>query len=567
MLTYPDLDRSIQELNDHKDGWLSLPIQDKLDLLVETRDRLIEMGPRLVEASVAGKRIDPQSPWVGEEWILGPWALAEVLNGYLDTLRALAAGQVAGLKKISTRANGQVVAQVFPNTFYDRLILSGLTAEVWMQPGVTPDSLREHTAVLYRQNGRKGKVALVLSSGNVSAIPVLDVFYRFFAFGHVVILKMNPVNDYLGPVFEDILAPFVRGGFLRFAYGGAEVGEYLTHHPGVDEIHITGNSRTHDVIVFGPGPEGQARKERNEPALEKPITSELNCICPTIIVPGRWSKADIRFQAENVVTMKLNNSGFNCSAMQVLVMPSGWQQHDEFLDAIRTVMHELPPRHAYYPGAAERQKAILEVYPTAETFGGDVPRTLIPGLDAEGAGDYCYNNEFFGPVLAQTDLPGTDIPEYLRLAVSFCNDRLRGTLGATLIAHPATLKRYASAVDETIAGLRYGSIGINVWHSMAFLLGQTTWGAYPGHTYTDIQSGIGVVRNSFLFDKPEKTVCFGAFYPFPRGLAHGSFSILPKPPWFITNKAAHITLKKIARFSARPGLSQLPGIFIAALMG
>jgi aldehyde dehydrogenase (NAD(P)+) len=301
--------------------------------------------------------------------------------------------------------------------------------------------------------------------------------------------------------------------------------------------------------------------------LNKPVTSELNCVCPTIIVPGQWSAADIRFQAENVVTMKLNNSGFNCASMQVLVLPAAWEQRAEFLDALRAVMRELPPRYAYYPGAAERQKAALDVYPAAETFGGEVPRTLITGLDPNAGSDYCYATEFFGPVLAQTNIPGRDTAEYLSNTVRFCNDKLRGTLGATLIAHPATLKRYASAMDETIASLRYGSIGVNVWHAMAFLLAQTTWGAYPGHTYADIQSGIGVVRNSFLFDKPQKTVCYASFYPFPRGLVHGSFSILPKPPWFITNKSAHITLKKIARFSAKPDFRQLPGIFIAALMG
>jgi aldehyde dehydrogenase (NAD(P)+) len=567
MMTRPNLDQSIQELNEHKDLWTALPIKKKINLLLETRELLIEHGPRLVEVSVEGKKIDPHSPWVGEEWVLGPWALAEAINGYLDTLCALSAGHLAGLKKVSTRSNGQVVAQVFPNTLYDRLILSGLRAEVWMQPGVTPASLRDHTAVICRQNGLKGKVALVLGSGNVSAIPVLDVLYRLFAFGHVAILKMNPINDYLGPVFEVIFTPFIRGGFLRFAYGGADVGDYLTHHPGVDEVHLTGNSRTHDVIIFGPGPEGIKRKEQNAPALNKPVTSELNCVCPTIIVPGQWSAADIRFQAENVVTMKLNNSGFNCSSMQILVLPAAWEQRAEFLEAIRVVMRELPPRYAYYPGAAERQKAALDVYPTAETFGGEVPRTLIPNLDPNVGSDYCYTNEFFGPVLAQANIPGRNTAEYLSNAVRFCNDRLRGTLGATLIAHPSTLNRYALAIDETIASLRYGSIGVNVWHSMAFLLAQTSWGAYPGHTYADFQSGIGVVRNSFLFEKPQKTVCYGSFYPFPRGLVHGSFSILPKPPWFITNKSAHITLKKIARFSAKPDFRQLPGILIAALIG
>ena len=59
MMIRPDPDQSIQELNDHKDILASLPIQDKLDLLLETRERLIEFGPRLVDVSVEGKKIDP----------------------------------------------------------------------------------------------------------------------------------------------------------------------------------------------------------------------------------------------------------------------------------------------------------------------------------------------------------------------------------------------------------------------------------------------------------------------------------------------------------------------------
>lgn len=35
------------------------------------------------------------------------------------------------------------------------------------------------------------------------------------------------------------------------------------------------------------------------------------------------------------------------------------------------------------------------------------------------------------------------------------------------------------------------------------------WGPYPGHTATDIQSGVGVVRNSLLIENAEKTVAWG----------------------------------------------------------
>ena len=38
-----------------------------------------------------------------------------------------------------------------------------------------------------------------------------------------------------------------------------------------------------------------------------------------------------------------------------------------------------------------------------------------------------------------------------------------------------------------------------------------TWGAYPGHTPEDIQSGSGVVHNTWLFDHPEKSVVRAPF--------------------------------------------------------
>jgi aldehyde dehydrogenase (NAD(P)+) len=563
----PRLNQSIQGLQDHKDEWARLPLPQKMDLLQQTKKRLGELGDAWVEASVRAKQIDLLSPWVGEEWITGPWALTTMINGYLETLQVLSEGHLPKLKKISTRPNGQVVVQVFPANIFDRLLLNGITAEVWMQQGVTEANLGDNMATFYKQKNPGGKVALVLGAGNINAIPPVDVLYRLYAFGHVVILKMNPVNDYLGPILEDIFAPYVRAGFLRFAYGGAEVGHYLAHHDGVEEIHMTGSARTHDAIVYGPGAEGAERRRLNKVIFNKPITSELGGIGPTIIVPGKWSHADIRYQAENVVTMKLHNSGFNCTASQVLILSENWAQHDEFLNAVRQLMRELPPRKAYYPGAAERQKEAVAAHPNAELLGGEVPRTLITGVDSNAEQEYCFNTEFFGAIYAQISLPGKDTSDYLRNAVQFCNEKLQGTLGATIILHPTMMKKLRPILDEEIANLRYGSVGINVWNAGAYLLAQSTWGAYPGHTYGDIQSGMGIVRNSFFFDKPEKTVLHGSFYPFPRSWWHGDFSLLPKPPWFVTNKTAHITARRVAKFATDPGYRQLPGIFVSALRG
>ncbi|MGZ3443553.1 MAG: aldehyde dehydrogenase family protein, partial [Polyangia bacterium] len=228
-----------------------------------------------------------------------------------------------------------------------------------------------------------------------------------------------------------------------------------------------------------------------------------------------------------------------------------------------------PNRLAYYPGAAERQKSAVKAYPKAELLddaASGVPRTLVPDVPPEGD-QFCFREEAFGGVLSETRLPGADARSFLANAVAFCNDRLWGTLGANLLIHPSTMKELGDAFDDAIAQLRYGCIAINTWTGVGFLLSQTSWGAFPGHPRNDIQSGHGVVHNSLLFDRPQKSVVRAPFYPFPRGVAHGQAAILPKPPWFITNKRAHEVSRKLTFFEAAPSPLKLPGIFVSALRG
>lgn len=265
--------------------------------------------------------------------------------------------------------------------------------------------------------------------------------------------------------------------------------------------------------------------------------------------------------------MKLQNVGFNCVASQVLVLSKTWEQRDEFLEATRILMRELPLRKCYYPGAAERQKAAVAAHPEAELFGGDVPRTLITGLDPAAENEYCYQEEIFSPFFAETSLPGKDTAEFLSNAVQFCNQKLYGTLVVTLLVNPRTMRELGPRFDEVLTELHYRSIEINIWNAAAFLLVQATWEGFPGHPYQDIQSGIGIVGNSFLFNKPERTVVRGSFYPFPRTWLHGDPAFLPEPPWFLTNKTAHTTKKGVTRITIDPRFRHLPGILLSALMG
>jgi len=567
------VDKAIVVLSEQKDTWAQLPIPVKIQFLRNLRRHTGEVADRWVEAAVRAKDIPLDSPWAGEEWFSGPYAFLFGIHVMEKTMQDLARGRFPELRPgaVRVRPDGQVVVQVFPGDFYDRLLLSGVRAEVWMQREVTLDNLQSHMVGFYRQTSSEGKVALVLGAGNIASIAPLDLLHKLYVEGRVCILKMNPVNEYLGPIFEEVFEDLVRLGFVRFAYGGAVMGSYLAGHPGVDEIHLTGSESTYDSIRFGSGEEGAERKRCNEPLNLKRFTAELGGVGPTIVLPGPWSKSDIQFQAEHIATQKLHNVGFNCVASQVLVLPAEWDQKNQLLDALRTTIRSIPPRKAYYPGAQQRLDEVVRAYPGAEFLDapedGVFPRTLVSGLQSEDAATFGFQEELFCGVLLQTELSGDTPAKFLRKAVQFANDALRGSLGANLIVHPSTFVKIGPDFESAIAELRYGTIGVNCWVGLAFLLPHATWGAFPGHPDNDIQSGRGVVHNALQFDKPERTVVYAPFEPFPRSFTKGRFSFLPKPPWFVTHRRANEVGRRLARFAVDPGLSHLPGIFEASLRG
>jgi aldehyde dehydrogenase (NAD(P)+) len=488
------------------------------------------------------------------------------LSASIETLTALNTGaDLLEHVKLHRGVDGQLVARVLPFDRYDELLFHGITADVWMQEGVTEQNLRENMAAFYRREDPDGELALVLGAGNVSAIVPLDILDRMINCGEVVICKMNPVNEYLGPIFEDIFAQLVRDGYLAFVYGAGDVGAYLTRHDAVQVIHITGSANTHDLIVYGPGEEGQQRKAADDRVVDKPINSELGGVGATIVLPGPWTGADFAFQAEHVVTQKLHNAGHNCVASQVLVLPADWDGSSRMPDEIRRRLAASEPRVAYYPGTDERLSALQQAEPAAQELGGDAKRLFVADVDP-AVDHYGFCTEFFAPAMVTTSLPG-DAGQFLQRAVEFCNDRLYGTLSVNLIVHPKTRRQLGADFDRAIAALRYGGIGINVWVGAAFLLPRAAWGAYPGHSYTDVQSGIGVVHNALMFDKPLKTVVSAPFHPFPRSLPGGENTLFPKPPWFLTNKTSESTARKLTEFAAAPSAAKLPALFTSALRG
>ena len=326
-------DERVEKLANHKDEWAQLSILERIGLLDQLRDRLVACQADWVAKCQQAKGIDPNASGSGEDWLSGPVLTLRNIRLLRQTLMEIHEHGKPQIAKsmVSQRKDGRTVVKVFPCDIYDKLLYLGYSAEVWMQDGVTPDNLLENTASAYEQLPTQGQVSLVLGAGNVSSIPPMDAIYKLFIEHQVVILKMNPVNEYLGPLFEDMFRPFVERGFFHVVYGAIEVGAHLCNHPKVDTLHITGSDATHDAIVWGPR-EGRAeRKANGTPINTKPISSELGNVTPIVVVPGDWSDKEIDFQAENVATMVCNNASFNCVAGKLLVVVPVWQSWTKVL--------------------------------------------------------------------------------------------------------------------------------------------------------------------------------------------------------------------------------------------
>ncbi len=539
---------------------MRLPVKHKVEYIQGLINGYVRVAARQAEASIHAKGIAPGTPMAAEEWV-HPYITVRMLRLLRDTLRQVAASGRPPLpqSRVRARGNGQVVVQVFPLSMTDRMLYLGFRGEVWMQPEVTRESASDHMAGFYRQVETVGKVALVLGAGNVASVAPADLVQKLFVEGQVCMFKHNPVNEYLAPLLEEAFADLIRDGFVRTTTGDPEVGEYLCQHPDIDEIHVTGSDRTYEAIVFGTRTEGAERKRTNQPRVTKRVTCELGNATPVIVVPGPWSDSDVAFHAENIATQMLNNCGFNCLSARVLVLPEGWPQAEALMNALRNVLAASPQRQAYYPGAEQRYDEVLAANPSAQPIGprgeGVLPYTLIPRLDPADRSNPCFATECFMPILAQTFLPGADAAEFLRNAVGFANDTLWGTLSANILVHPKTAKLLGSQLEDAVAELRYGTVAINQWSALGYVWGATSWGAYPGHLPTDIQSGIGTVHNTFMFDKPEKSVVYGPF------------RVWPKPAWFITNRQANNIFPRMVELEARPRISQALRIGIIAMGG
>jgi hypothetical protein len=158
-------------------------------------------------------------------------------------------------------------------------------------------------------------------------------------------------------------------------------------------------------------------------------------------------------------------------------------------------------------------------------------------------------------LFAETAIEAQGTVDFITKAVKFANEHLWGSLCASIVVHPKSMKDpfIAAAVEQAIADLRYGSMVVNHWGAIAYYMTITPWGAYPGHETHDIQSGIGKVHNPLMFEGAEKSVIRAPFISIPD-------------PYVAHSKRSYQYYRQDARYQHEPGVLNLLKLLWAAAL-
>lgn len=464
--------------------WSRVDLPTRLYYLQACQANLRRVSRFWVEEEAALRGHLPNSDEGAESWFLGPIPTARMLRYLINGVKS------GGRPRVSSRRlriDGRSVTRVFPHGFQEGLIYWDMEARVWSVGG-------KLQGANYRQaRDSEPGPALILGASNVSSISITDLFSKLFCENRPAVCKLPTRLAPLKPIFEELLYPLIRDRHVQIITGDGDIGRELTEHPIFDTVHLTGSCDTYRRL----------REQNRYP--ERTFTAELGCVTPCLVVPGAWSQKELEYQARHLASLLVFNGGYNCVTPQVVVVAKDWPYKNMFYKALRSELEYHRDRDDIYPGAQERREQFRKLYPDRETFG---PRTLVR-LDPDTP-TKLFEEESFCGMLGWVELDVQGPKEFLRRATTFCNEKLWGTLSCLLLMDTETRAIHERTVAQTLARLRYGTVGLNVYTGVAFASAVTPWGSYADGSS---DTGKGWVHNTFFFDRPEKTVLEGSFVP------------------------------------------------------
>ncbi len=543
-----DIDRNISKLRVNSAEFLNLDKTNLITLLEQTVDNIKTIAYYWASLSSEKKGHLTKSK-EGEEWIGGPFSCIYALQYFIEYLQ-----DEDGLD-INKFDESNKSYKVFPTKNIEKLLFPFLEGEIRFGKNLNFDQINEYRGFANRFDNNKSKITLVLGAGNVSSIPVLDALFHMIAHKSVIYLKLNPVNDYLLPIFIQVFEPFISRGFMIISEGDMEASKYLTEHDGFHQTHLTGSNYTYENIVYGKILSDKERSLKNLPKInKKPITTELGNVTPIIVHPGNWSRSEIKHQAKKIVTAKLNNSGFNCIAAQIIVLPKHWKHSDKLKSDIKFYLKKIGDTTSYYPGAMDNLNDLIatENYEQINNLSCNTP-FLVSNLDLEK--EY-GNKEVWSTALYFQEISYSSYEDYCSKSIDYVNNELWGNLGVTVLLKNHKKKTNQTILNTYIEELKYGTVAINEWSALGFVIPTLPWGGFPGNKDNDIQSGQGYVHNALLFESPQKGIVYSRFRLAP----------LIDPPWFVTNKKAHRIFKNLTYYQASKSKINLIKLIFSTLI-
>ena len=278
----------------------------------------------------------------------------------------MAAVRSTGSRVVARRA-GRVSVRVLPHTLFERLLYSGFEVDVWMPPGVEKATVRRRAGLAQRDPARTGGVGARPGRGQHHvdrharrpgpAVRPQPCRRRSSSI---------PSPTSCSPCSSVRSRRLIEPGFLRIVTGGAEVGSELALRPAGRPVHMTGSARDARRDRVRPRGGGRAPTRRAiDRVLEKPISSELGGVSPTIVLPGKWSD---RRSALPGRTRRHAEAPQRRLQLRRLAGARACRRigsrSDAFLDAIRGALRERAPARArYYPGCEARMDRARTAYP------------------------------------------------------------------------------------------------------------------------------------------------------------------------------------------------------------
>lgn len=431
-------------------GWTPARGTDSFEIICASTQEVVgvvpECSPADVDEAVKAARaaFDDPAGWANWE----PARRAEVLERFADAVERRG-DEIARLVSLQ---NGMPVAiaamseRTAPATllrYYSSLIRELPTEE-------ERSSITGGTTVVRR-----------VPIGVVAAIvpwnfPQTITFFKLAALlaaGDTCVLKPAPetvLDTY--EVAEAAAEAGIPPGVLNVITGGADVGEYLVRHPGVDKVAFTGSARAGRAIGEVCG------------RLLRPVTLELGGKSAAILLDD----VDLCTEVPKMFASTLANSGQTCALCTRILAPRS--RHDEVVDAFAALVSGLPigdpfdPLTMVGPLVSSRQRDRVESYIAKGrgeakliTGGGRPPGMdrgwyVSPTVFAEVPSDATIaREEIFGPVL--TVIPYDSDDDAVRIA----NESSYGLGGTVWSADPARARAIATRVHT-------GTIGVNFYN-------------------------------------------------------------------------------------------------------